>query len=68
MNNRPNNNIASYTIQSNRTRSEGVLRNVDEVDALDGGEVRVVFKMTLSMKWIGWEQAVIVRRVRLNAE
>jgi hypothetical protein len=50
MNNRPNNNIASYTIQSNRTRSEGALRDEDAVDALDGGEVRVVFKMTLSMK------------------
>jgi hypothetical protein len=47
MNNRPNNNIASYTIQSNRTRSEGALRDEDSVA---GGEVRVVFKMMLSMK------------------
>jgi hypothetical protein len=39
MNNRPNNNIASYTMQINRTRSEGALSDENVVDAADGGGV-----------------------------
>jgi len=39
MNKRPNNNIASYTMQINRTRSEGALSDENAEVAVDGGVV-----------------------------
>ncbi len=53
MNNRPNNNIASYTMQINRTRSLGALSDENAADAMDGGGVWVVFKTRLQKKLNG---------------
>ncbi len=50
MNNRPNNNIASYTMQINRTRSEGALSDENAEDAVG---VWVVFKTRLQKKLKG---------------
>ena len=50
MNNRPNNNIASYTMQINRTRSEGALSDENTEDAVG---VWVVFKTRLQKKLKG---------------
>ena len=50
MNKRPNNNIASYTMQINRTRSEGALSDKNAEDAVDGGGVWVEFKARLQKK------------------
>ncbi len=52
MNNRPNNNIASYTMQINRTRSEGALSDENAEDAVG---VWVVFKTGLQKKFKGME-------------
>ena len=53
MNKRPNNNIASYTMQINRTRREGALSDKNAEDAVDGGGVCVVFKTRLQKKLNG---------------